>query len=186
VFYKALCRQRSSGLCWHQRFPAFLRSLCFNPCKGKNDIWIRPIIGVHEYNAIDWFYKLQAFVQTATFGSEFVAVRIAVNQIVDLHCTFLLLGVPVKEMTYILGDIRAVVNDSAIPSLSKRNNTLSFHRVREPIAKRIVNFVGINGKNNPADIVTKHWSYPQIWHVLQAILFYSGDTMDLIKENEIS
>jgi hypothetical protein len=39
---------------------------------------------------------------------------------------------------------------------------------------------------NPADIVSKHWSYPQVWHLLKPLLFYSGDTKDLItyEENE--
>jgi hypothetical protein len=89
-------------------------------------------------------------------------------------------------MTYMFGDNQAVVNNSAIPHscLGKRHNALSNHRVREEIAAKVVNFVWINGKNNPADIVSKHWSYPQIWHRLQAILFYSGDTSDLIKEDE--
>ena len=32
---------------------------------------------------IDWFSKRQATVETATYGSEFVAARIAVEQIID-------------------------------------------------------------------------------------------------------
>jgi hypothetical protein len=61
---------------------------------------------------------------------------------------------------------------------------LSYPRVREAISIKIVNFVWINGKNILTDIGSKHWSYPQIWHMLQAILFYSADTSDLIKEDD--
>jgi hypothetical protein len=41
-----------------------------------------------------------------------------------------------------------------------------------------------NGKLNPADIVSKHWRYPLIWHLLKPLLFYSGDPRDLIKPGE--
>jgi hypothetical protein len=64
--------------------------------------------------------------------------------------------------------------------LSKRHNALSYHRVREAIAAGVINFFWIDGKSNPADIVSKHWSYPQVWHLLQPILFFSGDTSSLI------
>jgi hypothetical protein len=35
----------------------------------------------------DWYSKRQATVETATFGSEFTAARIAVDQILDLRTT---------------------------------------------------------------------------------------------------
>ena len=38
--------------------------------------------------------------------------------------------------------------------------------------------------NYPADVVSKHWSYPQVWHLLKPLLFYSGNTSDLIDEDE--
>jgi hypothetical protein len=41
-------------------------------------------------------------------------------------------------------------------------------------------------QNNPGDIVCKYWYYSQIWNMLQAILFYSGYTNDVIKEDEMS
>jgi hypothetical protein len=53
------------------------------------------------------------------------------------------------------------------------------------IAARILGYYWIDGKDNPADIVSKHWSYPQIWHLLKPILFYSGDTGDLIHRKDI-
>lgn len=146
----------------------------------------RSVTGILHFcnqTLIEWFSKRQACVQTATFGSEFVAARIAVDQIVDMRNTLRYLGVPVQDRSYLFGDNQAVVNNSAIPrsTLSKRHNALSYHRVREAIAAEIINFYWIDGKLNPADIVSKHWAYPQIWHMLQPILFYSGNTKDLIK-----
>ena len=83
------------------------------------------------------------------------------------------------------GDNQAVVNNSAIPHscLSRRHNSLSYHRVREAIAGKDIRFFWIDGKNKPADIVSKHWSYPQVWHLLQPILFFSGNSRVLIKED---
>jgi hypothetical protein len=36
---------------------------------------------------LDWYSKKQATVETATYGSEFVAARICVEQIIDLCST---------------------------------------------------------------------------------------------------
>jgi hypothetical protein len=147
----------------------------------------RSVTGILHFcnqTLVDWYSKRQACVQTATFGSEFVAARIAVDQIVDLRNTLRYLGVPLKERSFLFGDNQAVVNNCAIPhsTLSKRHNALSYHRVRESIAAGMVNFFWIDGKLNPADIVSKHWAYPQVWHLLQPILFFSGNTKDLIKD----
>jgi hypothetical protein len=151
----------------------------------------RSVTGILHFcnqTLIEWYSKRQACVQTATFGSEFVAARIAVDQIMDMRNTLRYLGVPVKTQSYLFGDNQAVVNNSAIPhsTLSKRHNALSYHRVREAIAAGVVSFYWIDGKLNPADIVSKHWAYPQVWHMLQPILFYSGDTKELIKEEDAS
>ena len=42
----------------------------------------------------DWFLKRQATVETATYGSEFVAAKTATEQIMDLRNTLRYLGVP--------------------------------------------------------------------------------------------
>ena len=37
----------------------------------------------------------------------------------------------------------------------------------------------INGKINPADVLTKLWGYQQVRVLLKAMLFWHGDTMDV-------
>jgi hypothetical protein len=59
----------------------------------------------------------------------------------------------------------------------------SFHRVREAIASAIVGFYFIPGEINPADILSKHWGYAQIRERLKSLLFWEGDTADIIIEN---
>jgi hypothetical protein len=86
------------------------------------------------------------------------------------------------------GDNQAVVNNSAIPLsiFSKRHNALSYHRVCEAIDPKVDTLFWVNGKDNPADIVRKHWANPQIWHMLQRILFYSGNTGLLTEKEKVN
>jgi hypothetical protein len=53
---------------------------------------------------MDWYSKKQATVETATFGSEFIAARTTINQIVDLPRTLCYLGIPIQEKSYVLED----------------------------------------------------------------------------------
>ena len=141
----------------------------------------RSVTGIlHMMNAtpIDWFSKKQATVETATYGSEFVAARTCVEQIIDLRTTLRYLGVPVREKSYMFGDNESVVNSSSIPhaKLHKRHTALSFHRVREAVASKYVGFYFLPGASNPADILSKHWSYATNWALLKCLLFWQGET----------
>jgi len=140
----------------------------------------RSVTGIlHMLNAtpIDWYSKKQATVETATYGSEFVAARICVEQIVDLCNTLQYLGVPIREQSYMFGDNDSVVNSSSTPhaKLHKRHTALSFHRIREAVAAGYVGFYFIAGKDNPADILSKYWAYGISWPILQCLLFWQGD-----------
>ena len=148
--------------------------------------WVtgRSVTGIlHFINAtpIDWFSKRQSTVETATYGSEYVAARTCVEQVIDLRNTLRYLGVPIRGMSWMFGDNESVVNSSAQPhaKLHKRHTALSFHRVREAIAAGIVGFFHIPGECNPADILSKHWGYQQVWQLLKPLLFWQGDTMDI-------
>jgi hypothetical protein len=44
---------------------------------------------------IDWYSKKQATAETATYGSEFVAAQVCVEQIIDFCTTLQYLGVPI-------------------------------------------------------------------------------------------
>jgi transposase InsO family protein len=142
----------------------------------------RSVTGIlHFLNGtpIDWYSKKMATVETATYGAEFVSARTCIEQLVDLRTTLRYLGVPIRERSYIFGDNESVVNSSIHPDakLHKRHNALSFHRVREAIASGKYVFTHISGENNPADILSKHWGYSSVWHMLKALLFVSGETI---------
>ena len=123
--------------------------------------------------------------ETATFGSEYVAARTCTEQIIDLRKTFRYLGVPVEGASFMFGDNETVVNTASIPhsKLHKRHNALSHHRTREAIAAGITRFHHVRGKTNPADILSKHWDYPSIWPQLRPLLFWTGDTALLAEES---
>ena len=56
----------------------------------------RSVTGILHFcnqTLVDWYSKRQACVQTASFGSEFVAARIATDQIIDFRNTLRYLGV---------------------------------------------------------------------------------------------
>ena len=79
------------------------------------------------------------------------------------------------------GDNKAVVDSCSVPKarLHKRHVLLSFHHVHEAIAADIIRFVYTPGSINPADIVSKHWTYSKSWTMLKAMLFWEGDTLDI-------
>ena len=146
----------------------------------------RAITGIlHLVNKtpIDWYSKKQSTVETATYGSEFSAARTRIEQIVDLRNTLRYLGVPVREKSYMFGDNKTVVDSATLPhaKLHKRHTMLSFHRVREAIASKMVIFTFVEGAANPADILSKHWGYQQIWPLLQPLMFWKGDTRKLLE-----
>ena len=128
---------------------------------------------VHLVNQtiVDTYTKKQNTVETSTYGSEFVAARTATEQIIDLRLTLRYLGVPVYR-SVMFGDNESVVTSSTIPhsQLNKRWTALSYHRVREAIAGRIFSFWHVPGVENAADVLSKHWSYHKVAHLLIPML----------------
>jgi hypothetical protein len=135
---------------------------------------------LHMFNKtpIDWFSKLQGTVETATFGSEYVAAKTCTEQIIALRLTLRYLGVPIKGSTMVFGDNETVVNTASTPHarLQKRHNALSYHKARSSHAARIMRMNHIPGDRNPADILSKHWDFSSVWKVLQPLMFWRGDT----------
>ena len=145
----------------------------------------RAVTGILHFlnqTPIDWFSKKQETVETATYGSEFAAARSAVQQIAALRLALQYLGVPLRESSYLFGDNESVVKSGSIPHsrLSKRHHALAYHYTREAVASKMVAFHHISGDANVADILSKHWGHTQIYPMLRPILFYQGDTHDLI------
>jgi hypothetical protein len=139
----------------------------------------RSVSGIlHLINStpVDWFSKKQNTVEAATYGSEFMAARIATQQVIDLRLTLRYMGVPIEGPSWMFGDNESVIKSSTVPTstLSKRHNALSYHTVRAAIAAGIINFKHIPGETNIADILTKHLEPRILEPLVQPVLFWQG------------
>ena len=94
-----------------------------------------------------------------------------------------------RSKGYMFGDNKSVVDSASIPTtavvdsasiptstLSKKSTLASYHRVREAIAAGYLQFNWKDGKSNPADILSKHWEFANIWPLLKPLLFWKRDT----------
>jgi hypothetical protein len=115
------------------------------------------ILHLANKSPIDWFSKKQAAVETATYGSEFAAAHICVEQIINLCNSLRYLGVPVCSKSCLFGDNKSVVDSSmqVHSKLHKLHTMLSFHRVNEAVASSMIGPYFIPGELNPADILSK-------------------------------
>ena len=119
--------------------------------------------------------KRQDCVESATYGSEVVAARLATEQIMDLRTTLRYMGVPVVGHTYMFGDNKSVITSSTIPhsAMKKRHNFLAFSRVREAIAMGMINFIHCFSPHNPADVLTKSMGHGPMYALIKPFLFYN-------------
>ena len=70
------------------------------------------------------------------------------------------MGVPLRELTYMFGDNYSVVNNSMTTHdrIHERHVALYFHRFRKSMLAKIIAYHFINGKTDPADVLSKHWA----------------------------
>ena len=131
---------------------------------------------------IDWYLKRQATVETATYGSECVAARTAIEQIMDLRNMLRYLGVPIMTKAFMFGDNKSVITTATIPQsvLNKMHNMLSYHKVREAIAVKILYFYWHSSDQNKSDIVSKHWEHAKVKDTTRVLFDYQQD-MSLLK-----
>jgi hypothetical protein len=85
----------------------FYANLYHNMVTGRS---VTAILHFLNQTPMDWYSKKQATVETATFGSEFIAARTTIDQIIDLRMTLCYLGIPIREKSYVFGDNKTVIN----------------------------------------------------------------------------
>jgi hypothetical protein len=106
---------------------------------------------------IKWYSKRQNTIESSTFGSEFVALRIAVEMNDALRYKLRMFGVGIKGPTNGFCDNMSVVKNATIPesTLAKKHNSIAYHKVRECVAAGSIRIAHEPGKSNPADVLTK-------------------------------
>ena len=126
---------------------------------------------------VDWYSKKQATVETATYGSEFVAAKTATEQIMDIRQTLRYLGASITTKSFIFGDNRSVVTDAILPhsTLTKKHNILAFHRVRKAIAAKLMAFYWIQSAYNLSDTLSKYWDHPTVYPMILKLSITRGN-----------
>jgi len=106
---------------------------------------------------IIFYSKKQNSVETSTFGSEFTAMKQAVELIKGLRYKLRMFGIPIEGPANIYCDNEAVYRNVAIPEsvLSKKMHGISYHFCREAVAAGIVRVAKENTLTNLADLFTK-------------------------------
>jgi hypothetical protein len=106
---------------------------------------------------ISWYSKRQKTVELSTYGSELVASRLAVEQLIALRYSIIMLGCNLEPSSLMLGDNMAVVLNTTIPSsaIKKKHQACNYHKIRESIAAGFIQFAHIRSETNMADILTK-------------------------------
>ena len=106
---------------------------------------------------IYWFSKRQATIESSTFGSEFVALRIAVEYNDSLRYKLRTFGIPIMGPTNGFCDNASVVKNASLPesTLGKKHNSIAYHRVRESCAAGSIIISHEPGTENCADVLTK-------------------------------
>ena len=59
--------------------------------------------------------------------------------------------------------------------LDKRHNMLSYHRVREAMAAKILEFCWCSSDQNRSDILSKHWEHAILKDTMRELFDYQGD-----------
>jgi hypothetical protein len=122
---------------------------------------------------IVWHSKKQNTVESSTFGSEYVAMRTALELIEGLRYKLRMMGVPISGPANVYGDNEAVVNSTTAPesTLKKKHNAINYHRVREAVAAGTIRVAWEDTKTNISDLLTKLLPGPQLKDLIQRVLW---------------
>jgi hypothetical protein len=124
--------------------------------------------------AVIWYSKKQNTVETLTFGSEFIALRIAVELTETLRYKLRMFGVPISGPARILCDYKSVVDSSLYPEsrLKKKHCSIAYHRIREAgvAAGTILIYFGRSATNLADLLLTKPLVVAKREPLVQAIM----------------
>jgi len=87
---------------------------------------VTAVVHLLNMTPIDRYSKLQSTVETATFGSEYVAARTATEQILDLRLTLRHLGVPIDGPSFMFRDNKSTAQ-LLFPTPSYTSATMLSH-----------------------------------------------------------
>ena len=122
---------------------------------------------------ISWYSKRQNTVETSTFGSEFIAMKTAVELVEGLRYKLRMFGVPLDGPTNIFCNNEAAVKNVTNPesTLKRKHNSIAYHRAREAIADGTIRVAKEEGETNLRDLLTKLLNGPRLRMLASRVLW---------------
>jgi hypothetical protein len=121
-----------------------------------------------------WYSKRQNTVESSTFGSEFVALRIATEKVEALRTKLRQFGVPLDGHCNTFVDNKSVITQSTKPesNLTNKHNSIAYHKVRESVAMGVQRICFEKGCDNQADCLTKSLPAYKLKKCMNKCLYY--------------
>ena len=106
---------------------------------------------------IDWLSQKQPTIETSVFGAEFVAMKLGIERLRGIRYKLRMMGIPISGPSYIYGDNKSAITNSTTPesTLSKKNNSICYHAIRESVASGESLLTHIFTADNLSDLMTK-------------------------------
>jgi hypothetical protein len=106
---------------------------------------------------IVWYSKRQQTVESSTYASEYIAMKVCIESIQHLRYKLRMFGVPLDGETNVWCDNEAVCKSSTnVESvLTKKHNSIAYHYTRWAVAAGMVRIAWIPTDMNLADSFTK-------------------------------
>ena len=119
-----------------------------------------------------WYSKKQNTIETSTFGSEYIALRIATELVDGLRYKLRMFGIPLEGPARVFCDNEGVVKSSSFPesALKKKHCSIAYNKVRESVAAGKLLMFYESTNSNLADLLTKVLSHTKRQGLVQAIL----------------
>ena len=112
-----------------------------------------------NHSPIVWYSKRQQTVETRTFSSEFIALKVCLEAVEHLRFKLRRFGIPMPkgEPTFVYCDNESVVkNTTNVEStLNKKHSSIDYHHCRWSVAAGVITLAHISTHENLADCFTK-------------------------------
>ena len=141
-------------------------------CKATRRSHTGVIIYVNKAPIL-WYSKRQTTVETSTFGSEIVAMKIAIEMVEGLRYKLRMMGINIDGPCDVLCDNESVVKNVTRPEspCKKKHNSVAYHKAREAIAAGIIRVAKEPGETNLADILTKLLAGPTLRFLCGLVMY---------------
>jgi hypothetical protein len=110
-----------------------------------------------QRSAILCYSEQQNTVETSNFGLEFIALKVAKEQLEALRYKVQMMGVPVEGYTNVYCDNKSVFKSSVFPesTLQKKHSLIAYHKARDAQAAGTIRIAWIPSEKNLSDVLTK-------------------------------